>query len=177
MLRVKHFLEEYVDWITFPALAIYLIYAAAPWSLPGGQSIVWFSFLVLGWFTGTFAEYIIHRWVLHGPYWMAIHQRHHQRPLENTRFPLWQIPTYFAVIYFCCWLIAHPYDQAYFAGWVIWYVSFFAVHWMQHHAQWVFPHFARRHNAHHKVTICNYGVTVDWWDRLFGTFTPVKKRD
>ena len=30
--------------------------------------------------------------------------------------------------------------------------------------------FARRHNAHHKMVTCNYGITIDLWDRVFGTY-------
>jgi sterol desaturase/sphingolipid hydroxylase (fatty acid hydroxylase superfamily) len=170
-MRIRHFLEEYLDWFTFPALAVWLLYAS--WS---ALSMKWLAYAVVGWFVGTFAEYVIHRWVLHGPWWMSIHQRHHKAPLENTRFPLWQIPTYFLIIYFLCYMLTHPLDFAFFEGWVVWYISFFSVHWMQHHAPWVFPAFAIRHNAHHKVTVCNYGVTLDLWDRVFGTYRAANYR-
>jgi sterol desaturase/sphingolipid hydroxylase (fatty acid hydroxylase superfamily) len=30
------------------------------------------------------------------------------------------------------------------------------------------------HRLHHAGTKGNYGILVDWWDRLFGTYEPSK---
>lgn len=161
-------IEEYGDFFIYPILLCWMIYmdAARLFAEPAW----WLTMFAVGWVAWTFAEYWVHRSVLHGPYWMAIHQRHHENPRELTRFPVWQIPSYFGAIFVATWLVSGHWTVAVYSGIILGWLMFFGTHHvLHHHAGWM-PDFAIRHNRHHKVVNMNYGITVDWWDRLFGTF-------
>ncbi len=171
-MRLRQTLEENIDWVTFPLLALFIATFAEGIFTPAGL-----VFVFLGWFTGTYAEYVIHRWVLHGPYWMAVHQRHHENPLEPTRFPLYQTPAYFVAIGLLSRALAGPdYWVAYFEGWVLWYVTFMSMHALEHHAPHLVPQLAINHNAHHKLTEMNFGISVTLWDHVFGTYRAPSKK-
>lgn len=152
-MPTRDWLHYYSDFVIYPALLIGLVLADVPSIGP-----VWLLWFAIGFIAWTFAEYVIHRWVLHGPYWMAIHQRHHEHPREHVLFPIWQL----------------PYVHAAYAGIILGWIGFFVMHHLMHHIQDLRPYpwlqdFAIRHNAHHKLTDRNYGITVDWWDRVFRT--------
>lgn len=163
-------IEEYGDFLIYPALFIYLLVADAARMLE--HPAWWAAMFAVGWVVWTLAEYWIHRSVLHGFYWMGIHELHHKRPRQLSRFPVWQIPSYFLAIYLGVWVVAGTWTTAVFAGIILGWVMFFMMHHALHHFPQYLPAFAVRHNAHHKLTVMNYGITVDWWDRVFGTFRP-----
>lgn len=160
--------EEYADFYIYPALLAYLLWADGARLI--ASPLLWAAMFAVGWVAWTLAEYVIHRWVLHTFYWMGIHQRHHENPRELTRFPLWQIPSYFVAIYLVVWVVAGHWTTAVFAGIILGWIEFLTMHHVMHHYPHLVPKFAMRHNAHHKLTDMNYGIAVDWWDRLFGTF-------
>lgn len=166
-------LEEHIDWFTFPVLFLMLHVFNLAWLEDGLLS--WLALLAFGWGVWTLAEYVIHRWVLHGPYWMAIHQRHHEHPRELTRFPLYQIPGYFVVIWLLTWLVVGALWPPVFAGIVLGYLSFITMHAVMHHAPALVPGHAIAHNAHHKLTSMNYGISTVFWDRVFGTYRPARR--
>lgn len=166
-----------LDFFTYP-----LTCAAMPvidYALVMAHPILWALAFFAGLLLWTFAEYWIHRSVLHGVYWMGIHERHHKHPREEVNFPIWQIPAYFLVIFGMLWLAFGAYCFAAFAGVVLGYIAFFTLHHLMHRmeqAAWLsrgshewLQDFAIRHNAHHKLTDQNYGITTDLWDRIFGT--------
>lgn len=165
------------DFITYPSLVIALPFIDA--ALLIAHPVRWVLAFAAGFALWTFAEYWIHRSVLHGWYWMGIHERHHNHPREETNFPIWQIPAYFAVIFGLLWLSFGAYYLAAFAGVILGWIGFFVMHHLMHHleqGEWLpqgvqdwLQDFAIRHNAHHKMTNRNYGITTDFWDRVFGT--------
>jgi sterol desaturase/sphingolipid hydroxylase (fatty acid hydroxylase superfamily) len=167
--------EEYLDFYLYPLLLVFLV--AYDFHRLLDQTWFWVLMFLAGWMAWNVAEYIIHRWVLHGPYWMGIHQRHHEHPRELTRFPLWQIPMYFVVIYGAVWACSGPWTVPVYAGVILGWIQFFALHHALHHYGHlrVFQGFAIRHNAHHKMTTVNYGIGVDWFDRLLGTYRAPKR--
>jgi sterol desaturase/sphingolipid hydroxylase (fatty acid hydroxylase superfamily) len=165
---VIKWLEEYLDFFLYPQLLALLLYLDRD-----AFGLSWVGLFVLGWVAWTFAEYWIHRSVLHWFYWDSVHMRHHDHPRELSRFPLWQVPSYFLAIYGVVWGLSHlagSNPTPVFAGIVLGWVMFFVMHHVMHHAPSLLPNFSIRHNAHHKLTHMNYGITVDWWDRVFGTY-------
>lgn len=165
----------WADFVIYPALVVALfIYDRA------ALGLAWGAMFAFGFIVWTLAEYWIHRLVLHGPYWMDIHERHHNRPREQVVFPIWQIPAYFLASFIVLSLIFGAWTPPVFAGFVLGWIGFFGMHHVMHQLEpreldaWGLLAFARRHNLHHKVTDANYGITTDFWDRVFGTFRDVK---
>jgi dihydroceramide fatty acyl 2-hydroxylase len=160
--------KYYADFVSYPGMILALVFYDRDrlWAHP----FIWPAMAGVGFLGWTLAEYWIHRVVLHGPYWMNIHETHHKRPKDLTNFPIWQLPLYFVVIAALTWAVAGDWWIAVFAGVMVGWVLFFVMHYVMHHYPRYIQDFAIRHNAHHKLVACNYGITVDWWDRVFGTY-------
>lgn len=173
-------LTYYFDFVLYPAVVVACI--VFDWRTVAAHPSAWGVLMVVGFVVWTFAEYWIHRAVLHGPYWMGIHERHHTHPREMTAFPFWQIPMYFATIFALTWFVCGQWTPPVFAGIIVGWIGFFLMHHLMHQmtprqlAEWPYLEaFARRHNLHHKVTDANYGITVDIWDRVFRTYREIRR--
>lgn len=129
-----------------------------------------------GWIAGSFAEYALHRFVLHGPRAFAReHGRHHVRPEKAQLDPL----SYFAPFGFqgAAWLLVFAATReaalahALVAGALLQYSYFRLVHRLLHieRPAGLLAGLAGFHRVHHERPRQNYGVTVQFWDRLFGT--------
>ena len=124
----------------------------------------------------TLAEYWVHRSVLHRFMWQGTHERHHLRPREHVLPPLWYTPGAFAIVFVPLFFASYvmPWTLALFAGVALGYVWFMIMHHLLHHADlsgWTWlQRYAIWHNRHHKLTHCNYGITTNIWDRMFGTY-------
>ncbi|MGH6791964.1 MAG: sterol desaturase family protein [Methyloceanibacter sp.] len=157
----------YADFVLFPlavAIAVFIDRKA--------MGLQWISIAVLGWLTFTYAEYWVHRVVLHRYLWHGKHERHHRHPQEYVVFPIWTLPTGFFGLYaISTWLTG---SAAFFSGVALGYVWFICWHHVLHHldlTRWPRPvrSYAAWHDKHHDGLACNYGITVPWWDRLHGT--------
>jgi sterol desaturase/sphingolipid hydroxylase (fatty acid hydroxylase superfamily) len=110
----------------------------------------------------TLAEYITHRFVLHGVAPVQ-HGIHHARPQDGIDKIFWQIWLAFAVVY----LIA---GGAFLAGVLVAYAWYLHVHHCAHHNSALLPaSLLKHHRDHHRFARRNYGVTTKCWDRVFGT--------
>ena len=134
--------------------------------------------LMAGWVAGSFAEYAVHRFVLHGPPYAArVHARHHASPAQEQIDAL----SYFGPIVVAIggWLaidlisghaaLAHGVT----AGLCLQYSWFRALHRRMHrpgHRLAAGRH-ALFHRGHHGNKGRNFGVTTPVWDRMFGTST------
>ena len=129
-----------------------------------------------GWMIASFAEYALHRFVLHGPgRFSHEHARHHARPAE-VRF---DAMSYFAPFAFqgAAWLLGFAVTReaglahALLAGALLQYSYFRLIHDLLHRGRpsGVLAALAAFHRAHHLRPGMNYGVTVRFWDDLFGT--------
>lgn len=135
--------------------------------------------VVTAWFAGylawTLTEYCFHRWVYHRlpSIFRAGHEVHHEKPLQLIAMP-WIVTTgtMAAVWYFCAITHDIPLILAVLAGWLVGFVSYSLVHHGLHHWN-VKSRFTRRlkayHRIHHHFPDYNYGVTMGFWDRVFGT--------
>ena len=144
---------------------------------------------VLGLFTWTFAEYMLHRFVFHyqprAPWQERIvflfHGIHHVQPQCKTRLvmpPVVSVPLSF-VFYGLCSLIlgrllAAPHWIApVFAGLVAGYLIYDLTHYATHHfpMRWGFLKFLKRyHMQHHfKTPDQRFGVSSPLWDIVFRT--------
>lgn len=168
-------LNYHSDFVTFPLILFGIVsYDTIQFQ---GSPLLWLIAFALGAIAWTFAEYWIHRSVLHGFMWMGKHENHHLHPRDHVQFPFYAIPAGFVGIYAvtCLVLWGLPdYVNAAYAGIVFGYCWFVGMHHLLHHIDDLRPYpwlygYAIQHNAHHKLVDRNYGITTDLWDRLFGT--------
>jgi sterol desaturase/sphingolipid hydroxylase (fatty acid hydroxylase superfamily) len=129
------------------------------------------------------AEYLLHRFAMHHLRGRGIMSREH---LEHHVHSTWSFsPTHLqswagvvvvgAVLWFPLgWLVATPLVGVTLAvGWALGYAFYEVVHARCHlrpptgpYSRWV-----RRHHFHHHFghPMSNHGVSVPWWDHVFGT--------
>jgi len=137
-------------------LAIVLL-ALSPFRMSSNVAL-----LAAGVVTWTLAEYVVHRFVLHGLL-PTQHGLHHASPDAAVLTIFWQIWTCFALIY----LIA---GGAFLAGGLAAYSWYLFVHHCAHHGpDWLPSLLLKHHRSHHKFSTRNYGVSTTLWDRVFGT--------
>jgi sterol desaturase/sphingolipid hydroxylase (fatty acid hydroxylase superfamily) len=110
----------------------------------------------------TFAEYVVHRFVLHG-FAPTEHRLHHASPDEAVLTIFWQIWVCFSLVY----LIV---GGAFVAGALVAYSWYLFVHHCAHHAPDKLPlPLLKHHQIHHRFAARNYGVSTTLWDHVFGT--------
>lgn len=129
-----------------------------------------YLFIVLGFVLGTFLEFAGHR-ALHLPWLYKYHKGHHDVPSDYSVGGSWK--AYLATVGGIAALLAVIHVGV-SIGFLIWYGVFTALHFGSHYLS-----AARRspldaiqdnHIGHHEDPTTNYGVTVPYWDKLFGTF-------
>jgi sterol desaturase/sphingolipid hydroxylase (fatty acid hydroxylase superfamily) len=130
------------------------------------RSLGFVALFAIGVIAWTFAEYWVHRTALHRWFWHGVHEDHHLRPADYVTAIWWYTPLLFAALF-----ILLP--AGLFAGFLAGYVAFLAIHHALHHVDlrertWL-HRYAIWHGRHHKLSDCNYGITVPVWDVLFGT--------
>lgn len=150
-----------VDFVIYPMIALFMLVTYC-------RSAGFVVLTLAGMLLFTFAEYWVHRIALHEIVYHSAHQRHHEHPAEFTVFPIWYLPPVFMAVY----LIA---PLAIFTGFVVGYIWFLTWHDVLHHVDLNrMPAPVRRyalwHLAHHNLDKCNFGITVPFWDWLFGTY-------
>lgn len=140
---------------------------------------------LLGWFTWTITEYILHRFVLHAKPENPIlrkmldiaHWQHHRHPKDDQCF---ELPVMFsallALLFFSIfYLIMGTISIPFYAGFAFGYLFYVFMHWAQHSIPIKqVPDFLRPMWEHHLIhhyrnPESNFGVTFDFWDRVFGT--------
>lgn len=160
--------KHYVDWFIYPPIAVAIAALTA-------RSAAWCGFAIAGFVFWTFVEYWTHRSILHRFLWHGTHQHHHLHPKAFVVFPLYYLPTIFAVIFVAMALVL-PAPQLWpiYAGFLVGYTWFMTMHHWLHHIEltgrprWL-QRYAIWHNRHHKLDNINFGITTPMWDVLFGT--------
>lgn len=130
------------------------------------RSIEWALWFAGGFVAWTFVEYWVHRTALHVFFWHGTHERHHNSPAEYVETIWWYTPPLFVVLFLV-------FPGSLFAGFCAGYLWFLTMHHWLHHINlrehtWL-HRYAIWHNRHHKLSNCNYGITVPVWDWAFGT--------
>ncbi len=135
--------------------------------------------LLVGYLFWTLLEYVLHRYVLHGPSSLAQegHAKHHRDEEALVASPLFVIPLVEVVLW---WLMAHWIGATsaafFFCGAASGYAGFSLLHHVFHHypeRSWDrgFLHRLREgHEVHHQLARWNYGTTTSLWDRVFRTY-------
>ncbi len=131
-----------------------------------------------GWCTLSLVAYLVHRFAMHGRGAVArAHARHHANPaVEQLDTLSWFGPI---AIIFSAWPVAWllgagiPAANALVAGGCLAYSWFRVVHRLVHTPappRWMTP-LVRFHHLHHARPGSNFGITIQFWDWLFETYT------
>ena len=139
--------------------------------------------VVFGFVLGTFGEYWIHRAMHKGLILARNHGLHHHEGFGRGAFSEFRdyslgtlivavvsLPIdyyFFSSIAFAIGIVSGLLIHAIFAAWC---------HQAQHQDPRMVPWLAKTpvHFVHHRLAQArhNFGISVDWWDRLFGTYRP-----
>lgn len=172
----------YSDYVIYPALATTLT-AASLAITPADKWGLWSLSVVAGAATWTFAEYQLHRWVLHHvPYVRDMHEAHHddQKALIGTPPFLSLAIVVFLVLLPAILLAGFSYGAGFTAGIALGYFFYIVVHHGVHHwklrpGSYMYK-LKHRHALHHHFNDeGNYGVTTGFWDKVFGTDIKIGK--
>ena len=127
-----------------------------------------------GYLIWTFTEYAFHRWIYHQPdgIFGDGHRIHHEEPLDLIAMPWFMTTATMFGIWYLGVILPLPFLASCLAGWLTGFVWYSLVHHSLHH--WHFRHpWLRRleanHRVHHQFPDTNFGVTMRYWDRVFGT--------
>jgi sterol desaturase/sphingolipid hydroxylase (fatty acid hydroxylase superfamily) len=149
-----------------------------------GSRVVAASVVIVGFLSSGLLEYIVHRWVLHGPPSMAArgHAQHHAEPRALISTPLFVIMTGALAIWGVLGLVLPAGLAALLVfGLYTGYNYFALVHHLQHHRGKdvaciaYLQRLERLHHLHHARQVVNFGISTTIWDRLFGTFQPTNE--
>ena len=165
------------------ALAIFCAILWAITGLKSGTQLEALAAVVVGVALWTLAEYALHRFVLHGDSPFAkLHARHHAEPNAYIGTPTWlSAGIILGLVFLPAWLI---FSMPVAAGLSVGFASAFLWYGIAHHRVHHRPlrslapfmqAAARRHYQHHNSPGCgNFGVTTEFWDRIFGTRLTVE---
>lgn len=174
---------------TFACFAVYglAIAAMAAWGLAHGPRDRWLElalFAVLGLAGWTLAEYVLHRFVLHGlrPLrdWHAVH---HLRPSALICTPLWLSAALIAALVFLPALLlgdgwrAGALTLGLTTGYLIYSITHHAIHHGRIQFAWLNRRRAWHALHHHMGQPGCYGVTTSFWDHALHSVTlPARRR-
>ena len=163
----------HLDFVAYPPVIVICLYMAQR-----KVSIAAIVFLfIFGLVIWSLAEYLLHRFVLHGwPFFAKYHQAHHDDPSALIASPtLFSLGVFASIGLLPATLLLGLWPALpCFAGFLVGYIAFAAVHEIVHHSQSqnaLVRHFKLFHARHHHATQArNFGVLTSFWDRVFGTY-------
>ena len=147
---------------------------------------------VVGAVSWTATEYASHRWVLHGPFGKGrlkrlplggLHRAHHREPLTTSLAA--RSAGHLAVAGGAAVasvglgaavpsILARSACTAFSLGYTMYEIN----HWNAHHrparTQWGERLRERHHRHHFGAPASNLGVTISFWDQVFGTEAPIE---
>jgi sterol desaturase/sphingolipid hydroxylase (fatty acid hydroxylase superfamily) len=163
----------FLDFYVYPPIII-LSLVIGMWHQP---FLIAVGLAVSGYAAWTLFEYLLHRIVLHHlPFFSTMHHEHHEQALELIGTPtlISMFFLYFAAYWPLAFLTNTYVALCMMAGFITGYISYVAVHFLVHHkgsGGFGFMRKLKRMHAvhHHGTGDYNFGVTTDFWDRVFGT--------
>ena len=162
---------------TLVFLALGLHRFSGPWVAAGGV-------VIAGFMSAGLLEYVLHRWVLHGPPSRAKrgHAQHHAEPRALISTPLFVILTAALAIWGLLGVVLPAGLAALLVFGLYAGYNYFALvhHWEHHRGQdracvTYWRGLERLHHLHHRRPVVNFGISTTMWDRLFGTFQPTNE--
>lgn len=144
----------------------------------------------LGIFSWTLAEYLLHRYIFHyidesawsKKFHYLVHGIHHDYPKDKQRLVMPPLPSIGLAIFFfgIFWLLMHTYTFAFFAGFLLGYLSYAMIHYATHAfrpPKNFFKIIWEHHSKHHyRSPEKAFGVSSPFWDLVFGTMPPKERK-
>jgi sterol desaturase/sphingolipid hydroxylase (fatty acid hydroxylase superfamily) len=170
----------FADFFIYPAFVLALLAGVA--AQAGSRALIHWSVACLtGVATWTLVEYVVHRGALHRTGTFAeMHGVHHDSPTDLVGTPPWlTLSIAFGVLLPLWWQAGLVVGGGLTAGLILGYLWFVSVHHAIHHWEPAPDSYLyrakRRHLIHHYSRHpCNFGVTVGFWDRVFGTASKAR---
>ena len=168
-------------WTSFVFDAAIAIALATTAFMYGTTLIAGLAFFIGGVLFFTLIEYMVHARLFHGSIksFTAAHAKHHKDPYGFDAMPF----------FFAMFIIAPFYGLAYLAfgfehstiftsGIFAGYIAYGLMHHAMHRVKSRNPYFSYMvafHDLHHVTPKKNHGVTVPFWDMVFGTYLKPKE--
>jgi 4-hydroxysphinganine ceramide fatty acyl 2-hydroxylase len=144
---------------------------------------VQFFLFILGVFTWTLAEYLIHRYVFH---WIsnnkilkvfhyALHGHHHENPTDKNHLFMPPIPAviFASILFAFFYLFLGKQTYYFFPGFELGYLIYSMIHYSVHlkpYSQGIMKKLWIHHGKHHyENSTARYGVSNTFWDYIFQT--------
>lgn len=161
-------------WVYLADFLLVPAYVATAIAIAHPDAISWAALFALGVVLWTLTEYWMHRSLFHRFYRLE-HGLHHKSPLEWIGVSPFLTGAGFLALWFACVSAFGNLGLggALFAGFVTGYYAYIVIHVVIHHTQ--HPIVARlraTHEMHHRGASANFGVSTNFWDRIFRTFKP-----
>jgi len=166
----------YADFVVYPLLLVPLGSELARQGAPYDFA-AWTGACLAGMLGFSLLEYALHRFLLHHvPPFRGMHELHHAHPTALVGTPTIASVALIAVgIFAPAWYLAGLNIACGFTfGIILGYLCYGLVHHAVHRRsapKGSYMHRVKRRHAqhHHARQACNFGVTTDCWDRVFGT--------
>lgn len=173
-----------VTYITIAVVLLYIAYVREVVPSISQGAVIYFGAL----FFWTFFEYIFHRYINHidehfpNSQWAeklayTLHGIHHEYPRDKERLIMPPVPGLIivALLYITFRTALGDYVYLFMPGFMTGYLLYTYVHFSIHKRK--VPSYFKtqyRHHAlhHYKYPEKAFGVSVTWWDRVFGTMPP-----
>ncbi|MEO6638916.1 MAG: sterol desaturase family protein [Ginsengibacter sp.] len=198
--QAQIFKNQYLEYLTkthplviwgmyLPAIILLPYYASANYSVSMWQIILFF---LAGIFFWTFFEYVMHRFIFH---WVSdsprarkityvVHGNHHEFPRDRQRLFMPPVPGLLiaCIIFLLFYLAINMFAFLFFPGFTLGYLLYGTMHYAIHSWRppfnWMKAIWRNHHLHHYKSDSMGFGVSTNFWDRIFGTeFDLNKEKD
>jgi sterol desaturase/sphingolipid hydroxylase (fatty acid hydroxylase superfamily) len=165
----------YADFVVYPALLLPL--GAMMVKATRHQELVWAIACCCGTAGFSFAEYLLHRFILHHmPPFRRMHQMHHDSPTAMIGTPTWLSALLIASIVSlpAWWAAGADIASGLTFGLILGYLWYVLVHhavhrWPSRPGSYLFRAKRRHSQHHHAGQSCNFGVSTALWDHVFSS--------
>ncbi len=170
-----------VIWAMYLPIIIYLPYYAI--NIYDFSSLRVSLFFLGGIFCWTFFEYIVHRYIFH---WVSenqaakrvvyiMHGNHHEFPRDKERLFMPPVPSIIvsSIIFFLMYTLIGTNAFVFFPGFLLGYLLYGSIHYAIHAwnppFKWTKSLWRNHHLHHYKSDAKGFGVSTNFWDKVFGT--------
>ena len=164
----------WVDFFIYPLTALLLFIASLIWlKVPILSAIL---LLFIGFCIWGIAEYFTHRYLFHhAPLFKTGHGEHHKRPKLHIGTPFFvTLPVYFLISWLIALSLGYGVTAVLLAGFIMGYFGYLLCHHIVHNSK-ILPgtflyRYKKFHDVHHYKQNVNFGVSWQFWDKIFGTY-------
>src|SRR5690606_17081472 len=176
-----------VIWTMYMPVFIGLpIYSYKTLGFSGQQIFIWY---IVGMFSWTFAEYILHRFVFHmvsdnpnlQKFAYIMHGNHHHYPRDRQRLFMPPVPSIIlaSLLFLFFYSFLRQNTFMFFPGFLLGYLLYGTCHYPIHAwnppFKFMKPLWRNHHLHHYKDEHKGFGVSTTFWDRVFGTMFDLSK--